>query len=69
MSIANGAIEVGDTVRVRRPALLRTSIARTFTVLSVKSYDVNETPFWSLLSIPDGELIIIDSEVVLQVLD
>lgn len=66
MSKANGKIEVGDTVIVRFPALARAAFPTKGTVLSVKSYDNNATPFWTILT-DDGRLLIADFEVVLEV--
>ena len=68
MTIANQKIEVGDVVRVRYPPHARDAFGKAFTVAGVKSYDVNETPYWTLINVPDGNVIVIDFEIVLEVL-
>jgi hypothetical protein len=70
MSKFNQKIELGDTVRIRFPAEIRGSLSPSFTVVGLKTISQpNSTPYWVLESEHEGELLVIDFNVVFEVMN
>ena len=69
MSIANGEIEVGDTVRFRFPPDLRDPLGLNFIVKALKSSKSNSDNFWVLEGVETPGLFVVDFPSVLEVLN
>lgn len=70
MSKANGKIEIGDTVRIRWPILLKKSADNaTYTVKEMPLQQNMGATWWTLLGDQNGELFSTTEVIMLEVLN